>query len=203
MLDADARPAHVFKLLVTGPYAAGKTSLIQSVSQTPVVATEVDTTGAEAIVKEQTTVAMDFGTYALDDGDVELLLFGTPGQRRFWFMTEIMKGDVDAVIYVVDADAVHTHAEAGEAMRELLQDLRVPVVVAVNRCDDPERSTVIARGLGALVSEAAIPCQLIERSSGRAVIIEALLAVLDRLERGDAPVLRPIERVLELAGLAA
>ena len=197
---ATPRAEHVFKLLVTGPFAAGKTSLIQAVSQTPVVETDVDASGGEAHVKDRTTVAMDFGTYALQDdagsSDVRLLMFGTPGQRRFWFMTDIMKGDVDAVVFVVDATAHHTHAEAGAAMRALLADLRVPVVVAVNRCDDPGEATLLARRLGALASEAALPCQLIDRNSAREVAIEALLAVLDRLERSDVEVLDPLERVL-------
>ena len=131
--EASARVEHVFKLLVTGPFAAGKTTLIQSVSQTPVVDTDVVTTGEESAVKSRTTVAMDFGTYVVEGGDVRLLMFGTPGQPRFWFMTDILKGQVDAVIYVVDAEATHTHAEAGAAMRALLRDLRVPLVVAVNR----------------------------------------------------------------------
>ena len=199
------RAEHVFKLLVTGPFAAGKTSLIQSVSQTPVVETDVDASGGEAAVKARTTVAMDFGTYALRDdvnSDVRLLLFGTPGQRRFWFMTDIMKGDVDAVVYVVDATADHTHLEAGAAMRALLADLRVPLVVAVNRCDDSGHATVTARQLGALASEAALPCQLIDENSAREVAIEALLAVLDRLERSDTDVLDPLERVVALAGAA-
>lgn len=191
---------HVFKLLVTGPFAAGKTSLIQAVSMTPIVETDVATTGAEAVVKERTTVAMDFGTYSIDDGDVRLLLFGTPGQRRFWFMTDIMKGEVDAVIYVVDAEAEHTHAEAGAAMRALLRDLRVPLVVAVNRCDDPAAADLVARQLGTLASEAVVPCQLIHHESGRTVVIEALLSVLDRLERQSS---EPRLRVLELAGAAA
>ncbi|HRE03526.1 MAG TPA: hypothetical protein PLV68_19675, partial [Ilumatobacteraceae bacterium] len=56
---------YTFKILVTGPFAAGKTSLIQSVSQTPVVTTEVATTGDESAVKANTTVAMDFGTFTL------------------------------------------------------------------------------------------------------------------------------------------
>jgi signal recognition particle receptor subunit beta len=128
---------------------------------------------------------MDFGTYIVDGGDVQLLLFGTPGQRRFWFMTDIMKGEVDAVVYVVDAEATHTHVEAGEAMRALLKDLRVPLVVAVNRCDDPIEAHLIARQLGALVSEAVVPCQLIHHESGREVVIEALVAVLDRQERAQ------------------
>ena len=199
--DQRSQTEHVFKLLVTGPFAAGKTTLIQAVSQTPVVETDVHTTGGEANVKARTTVAMDFGTYAIDDGDVRLLMFGTPGQRRFQFMTDIMKGDVDAVIYVIDAEAVETHEEAGAAMRSLLRDLRVPLVVAVNRCDVQDEATLVARQLGALASEAVVPCQLIHHESGRDVVIEALLAVLDRLDRGDADVRAPVERVLEMAGV--
>ena len=140
---------HVFKILVTGPFAAGKTSLIQSVSQSPVVSTDVATSGDESMVKALTTVALDFGTFRIDGGGdevltsrvegVQLLLFGTPGQERFWFMTDVLKGDVDVVVFVVDAEAEHTHAEAGAAMRALLKDLRVPLVVAVNRCDDADR----------------------------------------------------------------
>ena len=135
---AVVRAEHVFKLLVTGPFAAGKTSLIQAVSQTPVVGTDVETTGAESGVKSHTTVAMDFGSYALHDEsgdtDVRLLLFGTPGQARFRFMTDIMKGEVDAVVFVVDADAADTHAEAGAAMRALpvsYTHLTLPTIYSV------------------------------------------------------------------------
>ena len=204
--SATPRAEHVFKLLVTGPYAAGKTSLISAVSHTPVVETDVETSGAEANIKGRTTVAMDFGTYALHDeagdGDVRLLMFGTPGQPRFRFMTDIMKGSVDAVIFVIDSEADDTHVEAGAAMRALLADIRVPVVVAVNRSDDPTAATVLARQLGALASEAAVPCQLIHAASAREVVIEALLAVLDRLERCDVDVIDPLERVVALAGAA-
>jgi uncharacterized protein len=174
--------AHVFKILVTGPYAAGKTSLIQSVSQTPVVATDVTTSGAEAAVKAATTVAMDFGTFALEGDDVHLLLFGTPGQERFWFMTEVMKGEVDVITFVVDAEAEHTHAEAGATMRMLLKDLRVPLVVAVNRCDDVAHAQVLARSLGALAHETVVPCQLIDPESGRDVVIETLMTLLASFE---------------------
>ena len=103
---------HTFKILVTGPFAAGKTSLIQSVSQTAVVSTDVVTSGDESEVKGETTVAMDFGTFQLPDEGVRLLLFGTPGQPRFRFMTNILKGDVDIVAFVIDAQARHTHAAA-------------------------------------------------------------------------------------------
>ena len=104
--------AQTFKILVTGPFAAGKTSMIQSVSQTRAISTDVVTSGEESGVKSHTTVAMDFGTYRLDGDDIRLLLFGTPGQARFRFMTEVLKGDVDVVAFVIDAEATRTRAEA-------------------------------------------------------------------------------------------
>ena len=76
-------------------------------------------------------------------------------------------------------------------MRALLRDLRVPLVVAVNREDDPEQARVIARQLGVLANECVLACQLIEPTSGREVVIEALLAVLDRLEQQESAPRRP------------
>lgn len=184
--DGVGAPAtHTFKILVTGPFAAGKTSLIRAVSQTDVVSTDVVTSGDESDVKAHTTVAMDFGTYQLEDDGVNLLLFGTPGQPRFRFMTDILKGDVDIVAFVIDADARHTHAAAGVELRSLLADLRVPAVIAVNRCDDQAVADRMARSLGALAGEAVVPCQLIDPNSGRDVIVEVLLTLLDSMERGE------------------
>ncbi|PRC54356.1 ATP-binding protein, partial [Mycobacterium sp. ITM-2017-0098] len=50
--------------------------------------------------KTTTTVAMDFGRISLDD-DLVLYLFGTPGQRRFWFMwDDLVRGAIGAIILV-------------------------------------------------------------------------------------------------------
>ena len=180
--------SHTFKILVTGQFAAGKTSLIQSVSQTRVVSTDVVTSGEESDVKSHTTVAMDFGTYRLDGDDTRLLLFGTPGQARFRFMTNILKGDVDIVAFVVDAEAIETHVAAGEELRALLRDLRVPAVIAVNRCDDETVARRIARSLGSLDGEAVVPCQLIDPDSGREVVVQILLTLLASMESTKAEV---------------
>ena len=175
----------IFKILVTGPYAAGKTSLIQSVSQTQVICTDVATSGAEADVKAHTTVAMDFGTYSVDD-DVRLLLFGTPGQSRFRFMTNILKSGVDIVAFVVDAEAKGTHALAGVELRSMLADLQVPAVIAVNRCDDLEVAQRLARSIGASPDHSVVPCQLNEPDSGREVVIEVLVSLLTHIETSRA-----------------
>lgn len=78
------------KMVITGPFSAGKTEFIRSISEIEVVSTEREiTTEAERRQKDATTVAMDFGRITVDD-DLVLYLFGTPGQRRFDFMWEIL-----------------------------------------------------------------------------------------------------------------
>jgi len=73
------------KMVVTGPFNAGKTEFIRSVSEIDVVSTERRITTEAERVKNSTTVAMDFGRITVDD-DLVLYLFGTPGQKRFDFM---------------------------------------------------------------------------------------------------------------------
>ncbi|MEI7617975.1 MAG: ATP/GTP-binding protein [Actinomycetota bacterium] len=178
---------HTFKILVTGPFAAGKTSLIQSISQSPVVTTEVATSGAEADVKALTTVAMDFGTFALegvDEGEetINLLMFGTPGQDRFRFMTDILKADVDVVTFVVNAEAPESFEEAHEMLALVMTGLEAPIVIAVNRCDNRDRAREVATAIGAEPTIQAIPCQLVDPVSGREVVAEVLVALLQSSE---------------------
>jgi signal recognition particle receptor subunit beta len=68
----------IVKMVVTGPFAAGKTQFIRSISEIDVVATEAKISRPEERIKEETTVAMDFGRITVDD-DLVLYLFGTPG----------------------------------------------------------------------------------------------------------------------------
>lgn len=69
------------KMVVTGPFSAGKTEFIRSVSEIDVVSTERKVSAdGERAVKNATTVAMDFGRITVDE-DLVLYLFGTPGQK--------------------------------------------------------------------------------------------------------------------------
>ncbi len=98
-------PAAV-KVLVAGGFGAGKTTFVGSVSEIEPLATEEIITSASASVdnldglptKSATTVAFDFGRITIPPGIV-LYLFGTPGQKRFWYMwDELSAGAVGAVI---------------------------------------------------------------------------------------------------------
>ena len=99
------------KIVITGPFNAGKTEFIRSVSEIDVVSTERKITYAPEKVKETTTVAMDFGRITVDN-DLVLFLFGTPGQKRFDFMWEILSEGMLGFIVMVDSTRPETFREA-------------------------------------------------------------------------------------------
>jgi len=77
------------KIVVTGPFNAGKTTFIKAVSEITVLSTEREVSDVSGEGTGETTVAMDFGRITVSD-DVVLYLFGTPGQSRFSFMWETL-----------------------------------------------------------------------------------------------------------------
>lgn len=90
------------KIVITGCVGAGKSTAIAAISEIPVISTEVDASDEVAQEKQTTTVAMDYGEVALEGGQV-LKLYGTPGQRRFEYMWEILaEGALGIIILLND-----------------------------------------------------------------------------------------------------
>ena len=78
--------------------------------------------------KATTTVAIDFGRITLAD-DLVLYLFGTPGQRRFWFMwDDLCVGAIGAIV-IVDTDRLD---EAFSPL-DYFEQKGLPFIVAVNQ----------------------------------------------------------------------
>ncbi|NPB08479.1 MAG: ATP/GTP-binding protein [Aquificae bacterium] len=125
------------KIVIAGPFAAGKTEFIKTVSEIDPVTTERKITHSkEREKKSSTTVAMDFGKIKIDD-EHELYLFGTPGQNRFNFMWEILGEGALGVIVLVDSTDPNTFHEARRIINFFQSRYPIPLVVAANKQDLP------------------------------------------------------------------
>jgi len=125
------------KIVIAGPFAAGKTEFIKTVSEIDPVTTERKITHSkEREKKNSTTVAMDFGKIKIDD-EHELYLFGTPGQTRFNFMWEILGEGALGVIVLVDSTDPTTFHEARKIINFFQSRYPIPLVVAANKQDLP------------------------------------------------------------------
>ncbi len=171
------------KMVVTGPFSAGKTQFIQAISEIDVVATERKISRAEERIKDQTTVAMDFGRLTVDE-DLILYLFGTPGQRRFDFMWEVLSEGMLGFVVLLDSVRPETFREARDILDTFTSYAPVPYVVAANKQDmedawDPEDLRIALR----IPPEVKVlPCVAPDRESVKLVLLELLYAILAELE---------------------
>jgi len=112
------------KILVTGPFHSGKSSIVHAISTSSV---SVDRMG--------TTIAMDHGY--LDYKGFAADVYGTPGQEKFDPILEFLAEEAVGVILVVDATKPETFPRARK-MLQLTKGYALPLVVAANFTDLPE-----------------------------------------------------------------
>ena len=174
------------KMVVTGPFNAGKTSFIQSVSEIDVVSTERKISTQEERIKETTTVAMDFGRITVDE-DLVLYLFGTPGQKRFDFMWEILSEGMLGFIVIVDSSRPETFREAKSILETFRAYAPTPYVVAANKQDIGDAWDVddlrIALRLDKKIK--FLPCVASDKESVKTVLLELLYSILEEMKEGE------------------
>src|SRR5512135_46221 len=175
------------KMVVTGPFSAGKTEFIRSVSEIDVVSTErkVSSNGERA-VKNVTTVAMDFGRITVDD-DLVLYLFGTPGQKRFDLMWEILSEGMLGFIVMVDSTRPETFREARSILETFRAYAPTPYVVAANKQDikDAWELEDMRHALRLDSKVKLLPCTATDRDSVKSILLELLYSILSEMENGE------------------
>ncbi len=178
------------KLVFTGSAGAGKTTAISTISEIPVINTDVRSNdftthiihqNKEATRKDTITVAMDYGELTLDDGQ-KLRIYGTPGQQRFDYMWKILvKGALGLIILVDNAgsDPIGDLARYLDNFREFIKE--TSAVVGVTRMDlSPEPDLQVyydyMQSQGIL-----LPIYSIDARSRESVVmlIQALVAMLE------------------------
>ena len=161
------------KMVVTGPFAAGKTEFIRTISEIDVVSTERKISSEAERIKDATTVAMDFGRITVDQ-DLVLYLFGTPGQKRFDFMWEILSEGMLGFIVVVDSTRPETFREARSILDTFRGYASTPYVVAANKQDlkDALRPGEVRKSLGLGANVPVLGCVSVDPDSVKSVLVQ-------------------------------
>ncbi len=179
------RPRTV-KIVVTGPFDAGKTTFIRTISEITVLSTEKDVTEGEpgARPRGRTTVAMDFGRITVGS-DIALYLFGTPGQDRFEFMWDILAEGMLGYVLLVDADRPDSVQEAKRINDHFNALAEVPSIVVVNKIGDREEGPLIEQVREDLHLDAEVPVVVAdarERDDVKVALVTFLRTVQQRLQ---------------------
>lgn len=170
------------KIVISGGFGVGKTTLVNTISEITPLRTEADMTTASVGVddrqhlgtKTATTVALDFGRVTLSD-NLRLYLFGTPGQERFGFMwDDLVKGALGALIL---ADT--RRLEACYNSVDYYETRGVPFVVAANQFEGGPRHR-LDQVRTALDLEAHVPLVRFD-ARHRESVKEVLITLLDLL----------------------
>ena len=171
------------KMVITGPFSAGKTEFIQSVSEIDVVATERKISSDAERVKEDTTVAMDFGRITVDD-DLVLYLFGTPGQRRFDFMWEILSEGMLGFVVLVDSVRPETFREARHILEVFSSYASTPYVIAANKQDLPDAWSLEDVRIALKIDRdvKVLGCVARDKETVKNVLLELLYSILENMQ---------------------
>lgn len=124
------------KVAIIGDVGAGKTCLINTLSQISTLDTDV--LSSVDIGKKMTTVGIDYGRINLDD-ETALGLYGIPGQERYSFLWEYVNQSLYGIVLLYKA----SEGLSFQATQVLLDHFkpaqnRVPCVVALTHAESVE-----------------------------------------------------------------
>ncbi|HMK54634.1 MAG TPA: ATPase domain-containing protein [Methanobacteriaceae archaeon] len=114
------------KILVTGPYNAGKSSFVRSIAPDSVSVDRM------ALGQVPTTIAMDIGH--MEHKGFVADVFGTPGQERFDLILDILAKEAVGAFILVDSTAPKTFARAKEMIKRCKTEA-IPKVIVANKQD--------------------------------------------------------------------
>ena len=124
------------KIVVIGSVGSGKTTSIHAISEIPVIGTEATASEKDALHrKETTTVAMEYGMVNLND--IKIHLYGSPGQRRFEFMADVLLKGASGLIVMIDNGADNPLLELDYFLKRhgnFMKDN--PAIIGITHYDD-------------------------------------------------------------------
>jgi signal recognition particle receptor subunit beta len=170
-------------MVVTGPFNAGKTEFIRTVSEIDIVSTERKISAEVERIKNTTTVAMDFGRITVDK-ELILYLFGTPGQKRFDFMWEILSEGMLGFVVMVDSTRPETFREARNILETFRAYAPTPYVVAANKQDRADAWDIDDMRIALRLEHdiKMLHCIATQKESVKTILLELLFTIISELD---------------------
>jgi small GTP-binding protein domain len=161
---------YIPKILVTGPYNAGKSSFVKSISEKSVSVDRM------ALEKFPTTIAMDIGH--VDHNGFVADIFGTPGQERFDLMLDVLAKEAVGAFILVDSSAPQTFGRAKEMINKT-QAEAIPKIIVANKQDLPGAlSPEKIREAMKLDKDIPIIPTIVSENNGVEMALDTLLKIL-------------------------
>ncbi len=170
----------IAKILITGPFNAGKTTLIRHISDEQSSGKDVQATDILAQFKGMTTVGLDFGILHVDD-TLDVHLFGTPGQSRFNFMWKILSRGALGTIFLIDSSSQRAIDEGKSMFQYYRQRSDDPIIIGATK-----RDVEGARAIDVLTRELdvgdtlVIPCDPRKVEDSKTLVLSLLQAIIDQ-----------------------
>lgn len=173
-----------FKIIVAGNVGSGKSTSIRAISEIPVIGSEAKASESDALHrKETTTVAMEYGMVRIDH--TKLHLYGTPGQRRFDFMADILSKGANGMVVMIDNGCQQPLKEIDyylDQHRHFLQ--KHPGIIAVTHYDDFHTDTTLL-DYHRYIQEHGFTCPVLRVDARKKNEVEKLLCnLLSQISHG-------------------
>lgn len=156
------------KILVTGPFNAGKSTFVHSLSNRAI---SVDRLG--------TTIALDHGH--IDYKGFSADIFGTPGQERFDPIIKLISGESMGIFLVIDSTNPEDFTRA-KHMLEITKSYGLPFIIIANKQDLPDalKPEEIRKEFNLPENVPVIPVVAIDKSG----VYEAFEILIDKITGG-------------------
>lgn len=168
------------KIIVDGPFSSGKTTFVRAGS-------EIKVHSINVVVNVQADyIGMDYGRIEID-GDIALVLLGTPSAKRFlldWFASDMF---MVGYVLMVDSAKPETFREAKAQIEFFAANAPRPFIVVANKQDQAGAWSPDDLRLALKIPPEipVVPCVATDKESVKRVLVALLDEVLKALAQDN------------------
>lgn len=171
------------KIVIIGPYGAGKTTFVNTAKGIGVESSSISER-SDPDLQQLASIATDQTEIHFDE-DMRLYLFGIPGQQRFDFTWEIIENKTHGFIILFDPSKPETFYETRKMIDQVYGKTHEPYIVVANATEkDLEWEETAIRNALKLSSQIKyVSCDATDQDSVKNAVLQMLYEILSKIEQ--------------------